>query len=252
MLDSSAFTYEPYIDNRVKSRPGFSVGTSGQLLLATHKDNGKKYLVKHTYPHNAANEFVSCWLAEKLGVPAPRAFLLSPNEVFLSRYTVAIEFIEGFRNFSKAAVPEELQADLIAQFAFNSLIGSDDAMQLNATGEHIYSYDFSEAFYISDDLLYNLLSRNEDAGIDLLRQKFASFRQHISFQDFDIPGLAKEFHLDPDKQKSGMIATAKKVLNISEEEIMALSDELMEMYPAAIAVYYEECIKAMQDWMKQF
>ena len=252
MLDSSAFIYEPFIDNRVKSRPGFTVGTSGQLLLATRKEDEKKYLVKHTYPHNAANEYVACWLAEKLDVPAPRAYLLTPNKMFKSKYAVAIEFIEGFTNFSKAAVPVELQDDLIAQFAFNSLIGSDDAMQLNAAGGHIYSYDFSEAFYISDDFLYNLLSRNEDAGIDLLRRKLASFRQHISFQDFDIPGLAKEFHLDHDKQKSGMIATAKKVLNITEEEITALSDELIEMYPAAIAVYYEECIKSIQDWMKQF
>ena len=252
MLDSSSFTYEPFLDNRVKSRPGFTVGTSGRLLLATRKEDGKRYLVKHTYPHNAANEYVSCWLAEKLGVPAPRAYLLSPRKAFQSRYAVAIEFIEGFTNFSKAAVPAVLQEDLIAQFAFNSLIGSDDAMQLNAAGGHIYSYDFSEAFYISDDYLYTLLRSNEAAGIDLLRRKLTSFRQHISFQDFDIPGLAKEFHLDPDKQKSGMIATAKKVLNITEEEITALSDELMEMYPAAIAVYYEECIKAMQDWMKQF
>ena len=84
MLDSSFFTYEPFIDNRVKSRPGFTVGTSGQLLLATRKEDGKRYLVKHTYPHNAANEYVSCWLAEKLGVPAPRAFLFSPNEAFQS------------------------------------------------------------------------------------------------------------------------------------------------------------------------
>ena len=114
MLDSSAFTYEPYIDNRVKSRPGFSVGTSGQLLLATHKDNGKKYLVKHTYPHNAANEYVACWLAEKLYVPVPRAYLLSPNKVFKSKYAAAIEFIEGFTNFNKAAVSEELQGDLIS------------------------------------------------------------------------------------------------------------------------------------------
>lgn len=45
---------------------------------------------------------------------------------------------------------------------------------------------------------------------------------------------------------------AKRILNITEEEIGAMSDELMELYPAAIAVYYEECNRSMQDWMKHF
>ena len=33
----------------------------------------------------------------------------------------------------------------------------------------------------------------------------------------------------------------------SEEE---LSDELCNLYPTAVAVYYEECIRAMQQLMK--
>ena len=70
--------------------------------------------------------------------------------------------------------------------------------------------------------------------------------------DFDIPSLAREFHLDPDMQKTGMIATAKRILNITEEEIHTMSDELMELYPAAIAVYYEECFRAIQEWMTRF
>ena len=140
------------MDNRVKTRLGFTVGTSGQLLLATGKEDGHKYLVKHEYPHNAANEYFACWMAEKLGIPAPRAWLLSPNAAFNSKYAVAIEFIEGLTGFDKMSVPEELQEELIGQFAFHALIGSADIMQLNAADGHIYSYDFSEAFYFDNDL----------------------------------------------------------------------------------------------------
>ena len=252
MLDSSLFTYENFLDDRVRSRPGFTVGSSGQLLLATGKADGKKYLVKHIYPHNASNEYVACWLAEKLGVPVPRAWLLSPSKVFESKYAVAIEFLEGLSGFDKASVPEELQEELIGQFAFNALLGADDSMQLGAAGGHIYSYDFSEAFYVINDMVFSILRSNEDFGIEMMKQKLAAFRRHISYMDFDIPSLAREFHLDPDRQKAGMIATAKRILNTTEGEIHMMSDELMELYPAAIAVYYEECIRAIQNWMTRF
>ena len=107
MFDSSEFSYEPYKDNRVVHRPGFTVGRSGRLLLATHQRTGKKYLVKHTYPHNAANEYVACWLAERMGASAPKAYLLTPNDAFETKYAVAIEYVDGFRRFD--SVPEELK-----------------------------------------------------------------------------------------------------------------------------------------------
>ena len=47
--------------------------------------------------------------------------------------------------------------------------------------------------------------------------------------------------------RSGMIANVKCAATITDEELDALSDELMEMYPMAIAVYYEECIRAIRD-----
>lgn len=69
MLDSFEFKYEPYKDGRVVNRPSFTVGMSGPLLMATHKATGKKYIVKHTCPHNVANEYVACWLAERMEFP---------------------------------------------------------------------------------------------------------------------------------------------------------------------------------------
>lgn len=42
MLDSSDFIFEPYKDKRVINHPGFTVGMSGSLLIATHKKNGEE------------------------------------------------------------------------------------------------------------------------------------------------------------------------------------------------------------------
>lgn len=245
MLDSSEFKYEPYKDGRVVNRPGFTVGISGPLLMATHKTTGKKYIVKHTYPHNAANEYVACWLAERMGVPAPKAYLLSPNKVFATKYAVAIEYLERLRGFKKDDVPEELKPDLISQFALCLLLRLDDMIQLSCTDEHIYSYDFFEGFNIVDMKL--ILRAQEESMVDFLRPPLQQFKLFTEKEDFIIPGLAHEFHLDPEEMRTGMIAAVKRTASITDEELDELSDELMEMYPAAVAVYYKECIRAIRE-----
>ena len=99
MLDSSTMTFAPFKDNRAKKDPRF-VGMSGRLLLGTDA-SGKKYLIKHTYAHNAANEYTACWLAEKMGIIAPKAYLLTKARCFASRYAVAIEYFDSLQYFSK-------------------------------------------------------------------------------------------------------------------------------------------------------
>ena len=249
MLDSSEFDFAPYRDNRVKNKPGFTVGMSGPILMATHKSTGKKFLVKHTNPHNAANEYVACWLAERMGAPAPKAYLLSPNKVFASKYAVAIEHIESLRGFKKEDVPENLKPDLIAQFALCLVLRLDDMIQLSRTDDHIYSYDFSEGFNIVDMRL--ILKLEEDAMADYLRPSLQQFRRFTAEEDFNVPGLAHEFHLNPDEMRTGMIKVIKRAVAITDADLEALSEELMKMYPMAVAVYYEECIRAIRERAKQ-
>jgi len=249
MIDPVNLEFKHYYDNR-QNNNDFQTGFSGQLELATDIRDGKKYIIKHTYSHNAANEFVSCWLAEKMGIPAPHAYLISPCEKLNSKYAVAIEYIEGLAAFDKNSVPEELQADLIGQFVLNLLISNADRLQMGATTKHIYSYDFSEAFGIEDESLLQIIQINEDIGIEQIKRALLAFRRHLSYVDFDIPGLAREFNLDPVQQKNEMIAIAKRVLTISKEDIDMMFDELSELYDVPYAVYYEECIYAIQERIK--
>ena len=252
MLDSNRFKFTEYEDSRVKERPGFTVGFSGALLLSTDKQTGKLYIIKHTYAHNAANEYVASWLAEKIGVPTPHAELISHTPAFASPYAVAIEFIDGFTPLDKDAVPKEMQQDLIGQFALNAIVVTDDMIQMNAADGHIYSYDFSEAFYISDEILLNMVKQNEETGIEYIKTKLSGFRNHLNIVDFDFPVLAREFNLDPEKQRLGMIDTAKRVLDITEDDIYSMSAELENLYPQPYAIYYEECIHHIQEFMKRF
>lgn len=253
MIDSATLTYMPFADRRKGQGSAFEAGQSGRLLVGTDA-SGKKYIIKHCHPHNAANEYVACWLAKKLGVPAPGAYLLSPNKAFQSKYAVAIEFLD-LKPFDKHAAP--YPDDLIAQFALSALIAQDDIIQLNVAGDHIVSYDFSEAFsMIEMTSILHLTGintqRSHDDAIGIIRQRLATFRRYLSVVDFSVPGLAREFNLDCEKMREGMIAVGKRVLMITENEINEMSEELENLYPMEVSVYYEECIHAMQEHMKKF
>ena len=104
MIDPVNLEFKQYNDNRQKNND-FQTGFSGPLKLATDICDGKKYIVKQTYSHNAANEFVSCWLAAKMRISAPRAYLVKPCAELSSKYAVAIECINDLTAFDKTSVP---------------------------------------------------------------------------------------------------------------------------------------------------
>lgn len=252
MLDSSTLTFKHFTDPRIKSNPGFTEGLSGPLMLATDK-SGRKYIVKHACFHNAANELVGSWLGYKLGAPTPHAYLLKPSEKFPSLYGVAIQFMENLKAVDKDHLTEQMQRDIIAQFALNILIDTDDKIQMSEVGGRIYSMDFSEAFYVSDTMMLKAFLFNKDAGNAWEQNKLDAFCGYIGRMSFDTAcEFAPELHMNPETMKDGMIAVAKKVLSITDEEIDALVDELGKMYPAGYADYYAGCIYAMQERMKMF
>ena len=252
MLDSNNFKFKVFEDSRVKERQGFTFGLSGSLLLGTDQQTGKRYIIKHTYAHNAANEYVASWLAEMIGVLTPHAELISHAPAFSSRYAVAIEFIDDFTALNLDTISEGMQKDLIGHLVLAILIDTDDRIQMSAANGHIYSYDFSEAFYNSDELLLNILKINEDMGYDQIRRKLNGFKERFNYMDFNVPEFAQKYNIDPQKQKSYMIDTAKRVLEITEDDIYSMSSELENLYPQPYTVYYEECIHHIQEFMKRF
>ena len=245
MLNSKEYKFITYEDERAKRDADFA-GGSGPLYLATHKKTGKKWLVKHTYSYNASNEFVACWLAGKLGVYAPKAELMTPDKRFASKYPVAIEFIDGFEPFDKKSLSAEQQKDLIAALTLHLLIDPADAAQFNRANSHIYAYDFSEAFCNLDDFLIKAYKRSPMIGDEFLRRKREAFSLYLGRLNFDEPSFAAEFNLDPAFMESEMIKTAKKITEITDNEISMMCDELEKMFPIEISVYYEDCVREMQ------
>lgn len=249
MIDISTLSMKSFKDPRAVSNPGFE-GNSGPLALAVNPD-GKKFIVKYAYPHIAANEYTASWLARKLSVPTPPAHLLSPTQRY-RRYSVAIEFM-NLETFEKKSIPNA--DDLIAQFALNALIAQDDIIQLNRVGNRIISYDIAETFCVDNSTMQMMLfscTKGEDCAVQQITARLRSFSRHLSLMNFDIPGLAAEFGLDADKQKAGMISVATRVLNITDDELFELENELQQVYPFEIALYYSQCIRIMQTHLKKF
>jgi hypothetical protein len=168
-------------------------------------------------------------------------------------YGVAIQFIDGLKPMDPSHLTDQMQQDITAQFALNLLIDTDDKIQMSEAGGRIYSMDFSEAFYISDTLMLKAFLFNEGAGKAWADNKLDAFCDYMRRLSFDAAcEFAPELHMDPEKMKNGMITVAKKVLDITDEEIDAMVDELSKMYPAGYADYYAGCIYAIQERMKMF
>ena len=80
---------------------------------------------------------------------------------------------------------------------------------------------------------------------------FAIYRLIADATPKYVSDIAKILGLDPGKLKTGMRTVAKRVLDITDEEIEEMSDELMQIYPVAYGIYYEECIRAIQDHVRK-
>lgn len=229
MLDSRKLRYSPFFDKRSEKQP-FHHGSSGPLLLAT-SPLGKKYIIKHAYPHNAANEYVASWLATQIGVFAPRAELLTPNSHFCSNYAVAIEYFDNFTAPDNEAIVN-CKPDLFALYALNALVEQEDIIQYCQSGKRIVPFDFSECFYLDYDIMPRLLKLS--AAKDELFYYWSKnclrlFEHRIATEKFCLPETAKELHIDSAEMATGMINVAKRVLKIKDSDIDDLTDELNDL-----------------------
>lgn len=249
MLNSNTLSYSPYHDHRFDTRSYFIWGRSGPLMIGTDKRTGKKYLIKYTYPHNAANEYAACWLAEKIGVAAPHAELLMSCKRF--PHAVAIEFIDGLQKLPET-LTETMKVDVCRLYALNTLIANnDDGIQMSMANGRIYTYDFSESFCSSDDQLIKACESNENTAVASMRDHLSHFRSTSLF-GFSYPDMAKNIGMESDQQIQISAETGRRVLDITKDEIADMSDEIYDAYNEYVAVYYQCCIEEMQKKVTRF
>ena len=251
MIDSKTLTFEPFQDSRKLQNPEFEGGDSGALLLATDK-SGKKYVVKHNFLMDAGNEFVGCWLAEKMDILAPKAHLLTPNKRFNTQYAVALEYLE----LSPLSAGEYDYYEKAPILMLHNILNNGDTIQMEGSDGHICTYDFSACFsngglYLFGDALklkpQMTLSIMAPTMESCLKAYYASF----DFAKIDFSSDAERHNLDPIEFNRRAVSAAQKLLDVSEYEYVDMFDELAELYPMEIVNYYVDCINALQQAIQE-
>ena len=252
MIDSENLIYTEYKDPRIVKIEGFDEGSSGPLLIGSDKQNGKRYIIKHTYPHNAANEYVCCSLAEILGIAAPRAYLLSPNERFSSKYAVAIEFLDGMKEVNKNGLTTQMKKDICRDYAFHYTFAQSDLVGIREWNKRVVTFDFSETFNMDGmSFLLKILEKDPVAATEFLGRYLYGFQNSMA-KEFDYSNVfERNFGIEPDFTFDVMDDFEKQLCEISDSDIYAICDELDLMYPTEISLYYEFALQAVRDyWLK--
>lgn len=251
MLDSNSLTYEFFHDERESENPKFTSGDSGALYLATDK-SGKKYLVKHSFWIDAANEFVGCWLANKMGIVAPRAQLLTPNKKFKTQYAVALEYLK----LSPLSAGEYDYYEMAPILILHTLLKNNDSIQTDGTAGHICTYDFSaclsnEGLYLFGDALKLKPKMTLSVMAPLLENCLKYYCASLDFANIDFSSNAERHNLDPIEFNRRAVSAAKKLLDVSEDEYVDMFNELANLYPMEVVNYYIDCVKALQQKIQE-
>lgn len=251
MIDSKTLTYEPFHDPRKDEDPEFEGGDSGALLLATDK-SGKKYVVKHNDMMDAANEYICCWLAEKMGILAPKAHLLTPNEKFNKPYAVALEYME----LSPLSAGEYDYYEMAPIQMLHKLISGNDGIEVLGHNGHICNIDFADSFTISGFeafcLLTNVPLDQSDPIAYYLMKTYCAYLEFTEEEEkMDLTDKAEMYNLDPEKFNRIAASAARKLIDISDEELSSICSELNNIYSTAIADYYYNCLEYLRDAVAQ-
>lgn len=278
MVKASELTYEEFHDRRTERIPDFKAGMSGKLLLATDS-NAEKYIVKYARQSVVINEYTSCWLADMLGVKAPKAMLLSKHKKFGPRNAVALKKMELDKSVDLQDLSHDQKKDYAKAILFNHIIGNDsgDGIEIFATKcSEIVTLDFGEASFCTDEWigdtkymnlckLYESLNRNEDDLPDTVTQEQKNIFKKVLENCYLAPkeNLQKktsmESVLDFMKPKTDFEILKEVIKEISErakdistEQVEDLRSELSHISETT-AKRTAECVAAMikniSNWM---
>ena len=227
ILDPSDFTFEPFHDER--EHPG----ESGHLLLATHKANGMKLVVKHEVPSDIPNEFVAGFVAEHLGFYNPKVYLFKQGKEF--KNAVGIEFMEGLQTFDFTNLSPEQQTDLIHQVSLCFLCYQDDRLQMNLWNNHVVSYDYAWSFSMDATTFPNSLAS--------FHTHLNNYSNHLLFAP-DIAAKVMKMNYEEAREEIDRIyyEGLKPIITLDRD---GLFDILFDFYPNDISGYYDACVGIM-------
>ncbi|WP_022779563.1 hypothetical protein [Butyrivibrio sp. AE3009] len=248
MIDSSKLKYKAFKDPRSETVEGFTEGFSGKLLLATAPD-GKKYIVKHEEMTDAGNEFVACFIGKRMGVPVPEAHILLPDRRLNSPFAVAIEYLDCLELVGAyEKLSEQEKKDVCSQYALSILVDNTDVVQLFRRKGRIVQVDFADALAMSSMMLTVAYGTgNIGMAKQYIKNYSNYFAETLGYMDFEFPDLARSLGMEAGAEEKLMLETARRVLDITEDDIKGVGKELAIIYPDEMVEHYTNAIRVIQE-----
>ena len=119
--------------------------------------------------------------------------------------------------------------------------------------EGVFAYDWDEAFDVTDFVI-KLCLYNSDAGTEQLRRMLQHFSQHPFENEAELclQSAAEHMTADANNLRPSYMQAMERICKVTEEQVADLTDELADIYPMGLSVYYEEYIKLLQAKVKTY
>ena len=231
--------------------------------IATPKRIGySRLLVKHENIQSACNTFMCSRLAELCDVYTPKAYLMSTSDetrrLFpMHPFIVGTEWVEDFSAVDYGSIKEspalrQQYLDSMALYAMFCRI-ADTPQFAFSPSEGVFAYDWDEAFDVTDFVI-KLCLYNSDAGTEQLRRMLQHFSQHPFENEAELclQSAAEHMTADANNLRPSYMQAMERICKVTEEQVADLTDELADIYPMGLIVYYEEYIKLLQAKVKTY
>lgn len=231
--------------------------------IATPKRVGyPRLLVKHENIQSACNSFMCSRLAELCGIYTPKAYLMSTSgetrRLFpMHPFIVGTEWVEDFSaidydRIKGSIVLRQQYLDSMTLYAMFCRIADTPQFAYSFT-KGVFAYDWDEAFDVTDFVL-KLYLYNSDAGAEQLWRMLRHFSQYPFENEAELclQSAAEHMTADANNLRPSYMQTMERLCKVTEEQVADLTDELADIYPMGLIVYYEEYIKLLQAKIKTY
>ena len=231
--------------------------------IATPKREGlPKLLVKHGGEFSpSCSNYVYSRIGSAVGVKTPQAFLFNiakqDRHLFDSPCAVGLEWIEDISevNVEEIKDDQKLEKDFINCFVLFALFTNfEDNMQcVYVPGIAVYPLDFDESFGMTNGLFRCILRGGqlaEDAVVSALR---ACQRISIKSQlNIAMKVAADALNIPVNEVRAVAAETIQRFCDMTDDEVIGVTDAFCEAFPNYLAIYYEEYITVIQDVVKKY
>lgn len=143
---------------------------------------------------------------------------------------------------------DQEKEEAIAQIYFSTMIDNVDFAQLRRCNGTIVQIDFAETFAMTSMLLKMAYKMKQAPMIaELLNGCRKSFAEHVRMLNFELSFMAKDFDMDPGRIDEIVVSSARRILDVTEEDIAEIESELLELYPSEYVANYVEDIHALRQ-----